>query len=128
MTLIIEEKELSKLPISVDESIVSGKPVFSGTRVPVESLLTNLEAGLTLDEFLDRFPTVKREQALQILAFSRATLSKLSQTARHTQVSYDDREKERNHSQGNDGKTRYQRHAYSRRVDPSEIKRRRYGR
>ena len=78
MTLTIEEKELSKLPITVDESIVSGKPVFSGTRVPVESLLTNLEAGLTLNEFLDNFPTVKRQQALQILAFSRTMLSKLS--------------------------------------------------
>ena len=68
MNLTIEEQELSKLPITV----------FSGTRVPVETLLTNLEAGLTLNEFLDNFPTVKREQALQILAFSRATLSKLS--------------------------------------------------
>jgi uncharacterized protein (DUF433 family) len=91
MTLTIEEKELSKLPITVDESIVSGKPVFSETRVPVESLLTNLEAGLTLNEFLDNFPTVRREQALQILAFSRATLSKLSHAAGRTQVSNDDR-------------------------------------
>jgi uncharacterized protein (DUF433 family) len=81
MTLIIEEKELNKLPITVDPGIVSGKPVFSGTRVPVETLLSNLEAGLTLDEFLDNFPSVKREQALQVLEFSRATLSKLSQTA-----------------------------------------------
>jgi len=81
MTLIIEEKELNKLPITVDPSIVSGKPVFSGTRVPVEALLSNLEAGLTLDEFLENFPSVKREQALQVLEFSRATLSKLSKTA-----------------------------------------------
>ena len=80
MTLVIEEKELSNLPITVDESIVSGKPVFAGTRVPVETLLTNLEAGLTLDQFLENFPTVKREQALKVLQFSRATLQKLSKT------------------------------------------------
>lgn len=81
MTLTIEERELNQLPITVDESIVSGKPVFSGTRVPVETLLTNLEAGLTLDQFLENFPTVKRQQALQVLQFSRATLQKLSKTA-----------------------------------------------
>jgi uncharacterized protein (DUF433 family) len=81
MTLTIEERELSQLPITVDESIVSGKPVFSGTRVPVETLLTNLEAGLTLDQFLENFPTVKREQALQVLQFSKATIQKLSKTS-----------------------------------------------
>ena len=81
MTLIIDEKELNKLPITVDPSIVSGKPVFTGTRVPVESLLSNLEAGLTVDEFLENFPSVKREHALQVLEFYRTTLSKLSQTA-----------------------------------------------
>jgi uncharacterized protein (DUF433 family) len=81
MTLIIDEKELNKLPITIDAGIVSGKPVFTGTRVPVESLLSNLEAGLTVDEFLENFPSVKREHALQVLEFYRTTLSKLSQTA-----------------------------------------------
>ena len=81
MTLIIVEKELNKLPITVDASIVSGKPVFSGTRVPGESLLSNIEAGLTLNEYLENFPSVKREHALQVLEFYRTTLSKLSQTA-----------------------------------------------
>jgi len=81
MTLIIDEKELNKLPITIDASIVSGKPVFSGTRVPVESLLSNIEAGLTLNEFLENFPSVKREHALQVLEFYRTSLSKLSPTA-----------------------------------------------
>jgi uncharacterized protein (DUF433 family) len=45
--------------------------------VPVEALIGNLEAGLSLDEFLDNFPTVTREQALQVLKFSKNTLSRL---------------------------------------------------
>ncbi len=81
MTLEIDEKELEKLPITIDPGTLSGTPVFTGTRVPVESLISNLEAGLTLDEFLDNFPTVKREQALQVLEFSKATLLKLTNRA-----------------------------------------------
>jgi uncharacterized protein (DUF433 family) len=77
MTLVIEEKDLKRLPITVDPEIVSGAPVFRGTRVPVESLINNLEQGLTLDEFLENFPTVTREQAVQVLEFSKATLLKL---------------------------------------------------
>ncbi len=79
--LEIDEKELEKLPITIDPGTLSGTPVFTGTRVPVESLISNLEAGLTLDEFLDNFPTVKREQALQVLEFSKATLLKLTNRA-----------------------------------------------
>ncbi len=81
MTLEIDEKELAKLPITIDADTLGGAPVFTGTRVPVESLISNLEAGLTLDEFLDNFPTVKREQALQVLEFSKTTLLKLSRRA-----------------------------------------------
>lgn len=44
-----------------------GATVFAGTRVPVETLFDYLEAGETLDEFLRQFPTVTREQAVQIL-------------------------------------------------------------
>jgi uncharacterized protein (DUF433 family) len=74
MTLVIEERELDQLPITIDPQIVSGAPVFRGTRVPVEALIDNLEAGLTLDGFLDNFPTVTREQALQVLEFYKRTL------------------------------------------------------
>ncbi|MEK6284587.1 MAG: DUF433 domain-containing protein [Acidobacteriota bacterium] len=66
MTLVLDEKEIESLPITVDPEIVSGTPVFTGTRVPIDALITNLEAGLTLDEFLDNFPSVTREQALQV--------------------------------------------------------------
>ena len=80
MSLVIEEKEIDALPITIDPEIVSGAPVFRGTRVPVEALISNLEAGLTLDEFLENFPTVTREQALQVLGFSRSTLQRLAQS------------------------------------------------
>ncbi len=53
--------------INVDEEILGGQPVFRGTRVPVESLFDHLEAGVPLDEFLDDFPTVSKEQAVALL-------------------------------------------------------------
>jgi len=46
---------------------VSGTPVFRGTRVPVQTLFDYVADGYTLDEFLDNFPTVKREDAIVIL-------------------------------------------------------------
>lgn len=66
MNFVIDEKEIESLPITVDPEIVSGTPVFTGTRVPIDALITNLEAGLTLDEFLDNFPSVTHEQAVQV--------------------------------------------------------------
>lgn len=81
MPLIIDQKDLDRLPVTIDPEIVSGTPVFRGTRVPVDALINNLEAGLTLDEFLDNFPTVTREQALQVLELSKATLLKLPKPA-----------------------------------------------
>ncbi len=53
--------------ITVDNDILSGQPVFKGTRVPVESMFDHLEAGVPLDEFLDDFPTVSKEQAVALL-------------------------------------------------------------
>ncbi|MDT3779125.1 DUF433 domain-containing protein [Nitrospira sp. MA-1] len=78
MSLFIEEQELNRLPVTIDQDTMSGAPVFQGTRVPVDALITNLEAGLTLDEFLENFPSVSRDQALQILEFSKSTLLKLA--------------------------------------------------
>ncbi len=79
MALIIEEEAIDSLPITVDPETVSGTPVFAGTRVPVEALLENLAAGVTLDEFLDNFPTVSHDQVLAVLEFSNQTLKKLGQ-------------------------------------------------
>ena len=50
--------------------IMSGTPVFAGTRVPVESLIQHLRSGDTLDDFLSDFPTVRREQAEAFLSLA----------------------------------------------------------
>ena len=81
MSFVIEEEAVDKLPINVDPEIMSGTPVFQGTRVPVDALLNNLEAGVSLDEFLENFPTVAREQALAVLEFSHETLKRLGLSA-----------------------------------------------
>lgn len=73
---------LSKdIPITVDPEILSGAPVFTGTRVPVSALLENLQVGVSLDEFLENFPTVKREQAVRVLEHFRSELNDLSLAA-----------------------------------------------
>ncbi|MCP4663952.1 MAG: DUF433 domain-containing protein [bacterium] len=53
--------------VSCNEKVMSGVPVFAGTRVPVESLIAHLQAGDRLDDFLAGFPTVTREQATAFL-------------------------------------------------------------
>ena len=53
--------------ITCDTQIMSGTPVFKNTRVPIKNLIDYLESGETLDEFLDDFPSVKREQAIKVL-------------------------------------------------------------
>ena len=50
-----------------DPDILSGTPTFPGTRVPIRILFEHLEAGDSLDVFLDDFPSVSREQAVQLL-------------------------------------------------------------
>ena len=50
-----------------DRDILGGTPVFTGTRVPVQTLLDYLEGGQSLQEFLDDFPTVARRQAVAVL-------------------------------------------------------------
>jgi uncharacterized protein (DUF433 family) len=75
---MIIEKDL---PINIDKEILSGTPVFAGTRVPVAALLDNLEVGVSLNEFLENFPTVKREQAVQVLEYFKRTLDELENAA-----------------------------------------------
>jgi uncharacterized protein (DUF433 family) len=60
--------------IERSEDILGGTPVFAGTRVPVGTLFDYLEAGDRLDDFLDDFPTVGREQAREVIALVRAML------------------------------------------------------
>lgn len=60
--------------VESDPEKLGGTPVFYGTRVPIQNLFDCLETGETLDEFLDQFPTVTREQALAVLEESKERL------------------------------------------------------
>jgi uncharacterized protein (DUF433 family) len=60
--------------IHSDPGILSGTPVFVGTRVPVKSLFDYLEGGETLDEFLRQFPSVHREQAVAAIELARESV------------------------------------------------------
>lgn len=64
--------------IDRDPDILGGTPVFAGTRVPVRILMEHLEAGDRLDEFLEDFPSVSRQQAIAVL--ERAATLLLSDT------------------------------------------------
>ncbi len=56
--------------VHADPEILSGTPVFVGTRVPVRNLIDYLAAGDSLDEFLDAFPSVRRDQAVAALEYA----------------------------------------------------------
>lgn len=58
-----------------DPELMGGTPVFVGTRVPLQHLFDYLEAGDSLDEFLESFPTVTREQAIAALEIAREAVS-----------------------------------------------------
>jgi uncharacterized protein (DUF433 family) len=58
---------MEKLVITRDPDVMGGTPVFSATRVPVQTLLDHLEAGETIDDFLEGFPSVSREQVIAFL-------------------------------------------------------------
>jgi len=60
--------------IERDPEKLGGTPVFYGTRVPIQNLFDCLENGETLNEFLDQFPTVTREQVLRILESAKELL------------------------------------------------------
>ena len=68
--------------MQVDPEILGGTPVFRGTRVPVKNLLDYLTAGDTLDQFLDDFPTVKRQQAVAALDLAKDLLTAGAHPAR----------------------------------------------
>ncbi|HUF25535.1 MAG TPA: DUF433 domain-containing protein [Gemmatimonadaceae bacterium] len=65
-----------------DPEILGGTPVFVGTRVPLQNLIDYLAAGDTLDEFLDQFPSVSREQAQAALELAREALEERARSAR----------------------------------------------
>jgi uncharacterized protein (DUF433 family) len=66
---------MNKQPvIHSDPAILGGTPVFVGTRVPVQSLFDHLEGGDSIVDFLEGFPSVKREQVIAVLEESRLKL------------------------------------------------------
>ena len=67
---MLQSYTIQKPPITINPEIMSGTPVFSGTRVPVQTLFDYLMDGCTLLEFLDNFPTVSQEAALAVLAYA----------------------------------------------------------
>ena len=65
--------------INIDSEILGGTPVFLGTRVPVKNLFDYLEEGETMKEFLEDFPSVKKEQVIKLLEISRGLVERSSQ-------------------------------------------------
>jgi len=64
------EAKNGKPLINIDPEILGGEPVFMGTRVPVKTVVDHLALGSTIEEFLDDFPSVTREQAIRFLVES----------------------------------------------------------
>lgn len=60
--------------INIDPDILGGTPVFSGTRVPIKNLFDYLEAGKSIDEFVEDFDTIKKKQILELLEMSNKLL------------------------------------------------------
>ena len=64
-----------KSVVTVDAEIQNGQPVFSGTRVPIDSLFMHLEKGISIEEFLEDFPSVSKEQVQTVLGFAEKLFS-----------------------------------------------------
>ncbi len=62
-------------PINIDPETMGGTPVFTGTRVSIQAFFDYIETGETLDEFLENFPSVKKEYAIQVLEMAKKTLT-----------------------------------------------------
>ncbi len=68
-------------PINIDQEILGGTPVFSGTRVPINNLFDYLEEGEGIAEFLEDFPSVKKSQVDAVLHMSHQLLISVSKEA-----------------------------------------------
>jgi len=60
-------KGVSQSVVKIDPEIMSGAPCFTGTRVPIQNLIDYLEGGDSIDEFLEDFPSVSRQQVISFL-------------------------------------------------------------
>ncbi|MEQ1924410.1 MAG: DUF433 domain-containing protein [Pyrinomonadaceae bacterium] len=64
--------------VSISKEVMGGTPVFAGTRVPIQTLIDFLTAGDTIDDFIDGFPTVSREQVIDYLEQAETQMEKLA--------------------------------------------------
>jgi uncharacterized protein (DUF433 family) len=69
----VRPNEMSSV-VKIDPEIMSGTPCFAGTRVPIQNLIDYLEGGDSIDEFLEDFPTVTREQVIAFLEEAKETV------------------------------------------------------
>jgi uncharacterized protein (DUF433 family) len=69
-----EQKALLDEIVWVDPDRMSGEPCFKGTRVPVQALIDHIEGNSTLDDFLEGFPSVTREQAIRFIELAKDNL------------------------------------------------------
>ena len=75
------QMSLPKLLVTRSDEVMSGAVVFTGTRVPVQTLLDYLEEGDTLDHFLEDFPTVSREHAVAVLELAKESVCARANTS-----------------------------------------------
>jgi len=64
--------------VSISKDVMGGTPVFAGTRVPIQTLIDFLTAGDNIDDFLEGFPTVSREQVIEYLEQAEAEMEKVA--------------------------------------------------
>ncbi len=64
--------------VSISKEVMGGTPVFAGTRVPIETLIDYLKAGDSIDDFLEGFPTVRRDQVVEFLEEAEKQMEKIA--------------------------------------------------
>jgi uncharacterized protein (DUF433 family) len=76
---VSESSEMQDRPSLIrDPQIMHGEPCFAGTRVTAQALFDHLEAGYTIDGFLEQFPTVRRDQVLRLLQDLREDVDRIA--------------------------------------------------
>lgn len=61
--------------INIDPETMGGTPVFKATRVPIQSLFDYIETGETINEFLENFPSIRKEYAIEVFEMAKKTLT-----------------------------------------------------
>ena len=67
--------------VTINPKVMHGVPCFAGTRVTVQTFFDHLEAGYTIDRFLEQFPTVRREQVMRLLKQMRQDVARVAVSA-----------------------------------------------